>query len=222
MARAQQAAPSPLAGAFDSISEDEWSKLTVDTAPKKADPYADLLPPEEEEEKRTAADEIMDRAREEMGESKDGQKDQAVSQLSSARWLLVFVGAVAIGFGVFGWYSFAEDLKALEALQVDGIDTIVLIVKVLIGVQIGVGVTFCLFGALIFVFPLTCTISALVLYVSLQIFTLVMNPLALARISGWIVRIAICSSLIKAVNNAAYYNYLKKQQSQKGRKQVGY
>ncbi|MEM7560365.1 MAG: hypothetical protein AAF394_14690, partial [Planctomycetota bacterium] len=222
---AQQPAPSPLAGAFNSISEDEWSKLTVDTAPKKADPYADLLPPEEDEgDKRTAAEEIMDRAREELGESKDGQKDQAVSQLSSARWLLFFVGGVSIAFGVFGYFQYTKIVDDFQTLGLDAdeLEFLSFIVYVLIGLDIGIGVLFCLFGAFIFTFPLTCTIAATVLYLSGQIFSLVIDPLRIVNVLGWIVRISICSALFKAINNAAYYNYLKKQQKQKGRKQVGY
>ena len=221
--RAQQTTPSPSAGAFNSISEDEWSKLTVDTAPKKADPYADLLPPEEEEEKRTAADEIMDRAREEMGETKEQKKAGATNELNKARGFLIISGIANAGFwGTMGFFltAWLDEIAAASADQ--NLTNLAFYLKLLVGLDVGVGVLFIVMGIFIFVFPLTCTITATVLFVGMEIFALIIDPLELTRVRGWIRRGAVIGSLITAITNAAYYNYLKKQQSQKGRKQGDY
>lgn len=213
----------PLAGAFNSISEDEWSKLTVDTAPKKADPYADLLPSEEEEDTRTAADEIMDRAREELGETKEQKKAGATNELNKARWFLIISGIANAGFwGTMGFFltAWLDEIAAASADQ--NLTNLAFYLKLLVGLDVGVGVLFIVMGIFIFVFPLTCTITATVLFVGMEVFALIIDPLELTRVRGWIRRVAVIGSLITAITNAAYYNYLKKQEKQKGRKQVGY
>jgi hypothetical protein len=70
-------------------------------------------------------------------------------------------------------------------------------------------VLFILMGAFIFLLPLTMTIAAFALFLLLECVGLALNPLSIVSIRDWIIRCAIGGALIQAINNAAYYRYMK-------------
>ena len=218
-AQARRAAPQPAAvnaapNPFGDISDDEWKNMVQSHAPKQVD----TSKPKE----KTAAAKMLDQARQETGVGDSLAMESALGFLNKTRGILVGIGIlVLVVVAIDYWLSMSE----LEALTAGGEEPelIAFVKKVVIvfcGIGAGVATAFIVAGFLVSIFPLTCTISALVLYTLLELVRLLVNPLALLSIRGWIFRISIFSGLIQGINNAAYYRHLKAEEKA-ARKQKG-
>lgn len=63
-----------------------------------------------------------------------------------------------------------------------------------------------------FYLPFTSAIIAILLFIFQQIIYIVfVNPFSLISIRDWIIRAALFGGFVQGINNAAYYNYIKKQ-----------
>lgn len=190
--------PSP----YHAMSDDDWAAL----APKP-EPVVDHTA-QPQKPSNTAG--LLARAKTDLGQSSKQASSSAIGQLSSSRWILIGIGAFKLGLSIF-WLVIVESYVTgiLDKVpEVDGTQ-LLFILRLFLGIQIGIATSFILMGVFIFLFPLTMTIAALVLFIALEIFNLVIDPLSAFSIIGWIIRLSIFGALVQAINNAAYYKYLK-------------
>lgn len=190
--------PSP----YHAMTDDDWAAL----APKPEPVVEQTTQPK----KQSNSAGLLERAKTDLGQSSKQASSSAIGQLSSSRWILIGIGAFKLGVSIF-WLVIVESyVKGIleKAPDVDS-GQLLLMLRVFLGIQIGIAVSFVLMGIFIFLFPLTMTIAALALFISLEIFNLVIDPLSAFSIVGWIIRLSIFGALVQAINNAAYYKYLK-------------
>lgn len=190
--------PSP----FHAMSDDDWAAL----APKP-EPVVDHSA---QPKKQSNSAGLLDRAKTDLGQKSKQASSSSIGQLSSSRWILIGIGALKLGLSIFRLVIVESYVKGIldKVPEVDGVQ-LLFILRLSLGIQIGIATSFILMGVFIFLFPLTMTIAALVLFIALEIFNLVIDPLSAFSIIGWIIRLSICGALIQAINNAAFYKYLK-------------
>lgn len=198
------AAPNPYAAPnpFGDMSDDEWKNMVQAHTPKQVD----TSKPKE----KSAAAKMLEEARRDTGQGDNLAMESALGFLNKTRGILVGLGLLFIvRVSIDYWLSMSmiDSLAGHEEPEV--VAFIKWIVVVFCGIGAGVGVLFIVMGFLVSMLPLTCTISAIVIYTLLELLQLILDPLSLFSIRGWIFRIAIFGGLIQGINNAAYYRHLK-------------
>lgn len=197
-ASAANAAPNP----FGDISDDEWKNMVQAHAPKQVD----TSKPKE----KSAATKMLEEARKESGKGNESAMESAVGFLNKTRAILVGLGLLCIVRAVISYWLITSMIDAMAAGDEEGVATIAKwIVTVFCGIDLGIGVLYIVLGFMVSILPLTCTISALVIFSLVEIASLLLDPTSILSIRGWIFRIAIFGGLIQGINNAAYYAHLK-------------
>ncbi len=102
-----------------------------------------------------------------------------------------------------------ESLTLADPDVAEDLDWLVTALKVVYGMFILIGVGFLVCAATAFMFPMTSTITALVLYILSEIVGFITAPWTLLSIRGWIIKAAIFGGLVQAINNASYYKFVK-------------
>ncbi len=194
----------PPAGGFHGLSDDEWSSL-LKAPPPPPNPY-------DKPAKSGSAAKALKAASKGNEEEKKEKKKSAASFLNSSRGLLIFMGVIKIAFSL---YYFLQAKKTAETIigsdpdLAEGSEMIVFILQLIHGVGIATGTCFIILGLMVFLLPLTSTISALALFVIIEAIGLLLNPIALFDLYGWILRVAIGGALVQAINNAAFYKFAR-------------
>jgi len=86
--------------------------------------------------------------------------------------------------------------------------------RILSGIGIGLGVLYIGLAFGVQVFPMTCSLAGLILYVLLELVSVLLNPFSLVSMVRWAIRITVCGALGKAFMdalNARYYNRMMKE-----------
>ena len=196
-ALATRSGPDP----FASISDDEWQSLLAKNAPRVID---------EKPKEKTATHSLLEQARTDLGVNKKARQSGAKGYLASSRWILIGIGALKLVISLIQLYLLNSTMESLEAEAGElDLDMLRFVIQVICGISIGIAMSFILMGALVFLFPMTCTITAMCLFVLTEIGGLIANPFMLINIRAWVVRIAMGGALVQAINNAAYYKYIR-------------
>lgn len=149
-----------------------------------------------------------DMAKESAGKKKN-RTGNAKKQVMSSIGILLFLGLLRVGFGIFLYMGAESEVAGLEG-EFDGeLSTLLMIVRIVYGIQILMGTIFLTCAACINWFPMTASITAMVTFVLGEILGLVINPLGLLSIGGWVFRTMIFGGLAQAINNASFYKYVK-------------
>lgn len=144
-------------------------------------------------------------------EEKSRLTQGSAKEVRSSIGILLLLGIARLIIGILfmaGSASEAQELSTDPAFEgeADGLQTIL---RIIYGFYIATGLTFLGCAGLIFKFPMTCAITAIVTYVLGEIIGLVMFPFGLFSIRGWIARAAVFGALVQCINNAAYYKFVK-------------
>jgi predicted Zn finger-like uncharacterized protein len=185
--------PQPTAplNPFHALSDDDWANLAP-KPPPAPDPYAPPKPP-------SATSQLLAKAREEMGETKKASRQGDGGQLAQSRWILIGIGALKL---LISGIQFALAETSAAAIVARGAENVTaeeirIVIQVIAGFGIATSVAFILMGVFIFLMPMTCSISALVLFVLLELVSFIFNPLLLF------------GALVQGINNASYYKFVK-------------
>lgn len=158
-----------------------------------------------------------------MSDAGDGLGSLAQSarkgHLKTARGIMFFVGVLTLlinGGLLLGAESMVESEinQEVRKLQAQGMEfdpaelaklkeSAVRETQLVSGAAAGIGVIFCVLGALVYKIPVPATVLALVLYVGAAAVFGMLDPSTLAK--GLIVKIIIVVALVKAVNSAIAY-----------------
>ncbi len=198
-----------LAGAlspFHALTDDDWSSL----APPQPSATDAAQSPSAKPKKRTQSGSLLEQARKDLGENKKEVRSGASQELALSRWILIGIGALKLGLAIFYLVILESTIEqlTLAAPELD-VEQVKFWIRVICGVNIGLACLFMVMGIFVFMLPMTCTISAFVLFVVLEIISLIANPFALVSIRGWIIRCVMGGALLQAINNAAYFKYVK-------------
>lgn len=195
---ALNAAPNP----FGDMSDDEWKNMVQTHAPKQVD----TSKPKE----KSAAAKMLDEARKDTGQVNQSAMESAKSFLGKTRATLVGLGILCLVRAVVIWWLLSSMLTAAAGAEEPEILTAIRwVVAIFCGIDVGIAVLYIVLGFMVSIFPLTCTITALVIFSLIEIASLIFNPRSITSIPGWAFRIAIFGGLIQGINNAAYYSHLK-------------
>ncbi len=175
------------------------------------------------------------------GKKKRRNKKQKVhgavkDSLDKATMTLLIMGVlVAL---VYGFLFFSVGSESLEmakwsneqdvaagkpALSDDEIkelsDKLTSVQRVIYGIGISLGVVYIGLAFGVQVFPMTCSLVGLILYLGLEIVGIILNPFALFSIWGWAIRVVVCGALGKAfMDSLNARNYYKKMEERGGRR----
>ncbi len=153
---------------------------------------------------------MLAQAREEMGQTKKATRSGAGGHLAQSRWILIGIGALKLLICVIQLVIAKSSAVALsEGAEDVSMEEILYVIQVIAGFGIATSVALILMGIFVFLFPMTCAISSLVLFVLLELISFVFNPFLLINIRAWIVRGAMFGALVQAINNASYYKFVK-------------
>ncbi len=193
------ASPNP----FGDMSDDEWQSMVQAHAPKQVD--------HSKPKEKSAAAKMLDEARKETGQGNVLAMDAAKGFLNKTRGILVGLGCLCMVRAVVAYWLISSLIDSLMQAGGDSDEAsiIKIIVMVFCGIDLGIGVLYIISGFLVSIFPLTCTISALVIFTLVEIANFIVDPGRILSIRGWIFRIAIFGGLIQGINNAAYYRHIK-------------
>lgn len=141
------------------------------------------------------------------------------NQLSVARYTMIIIGlltAVANGFFfVNAKQSVDEEIAKLkqQGMQIDmsQVDNVVKLQQLINGGAALLGVVFITLGALVYKFPVPCTVAGLVLYILSTLAFAALEPTTLVR--GIVIKIIIVFGLFKSVKSAMAYQAEMKAQS---------
>lgn len=194
--------PAPALNPFHALTDADWASLAP-KPPPAPDPYA---PPK----RPSATVQLLDKAREEMGETKKKSRSGAGGHLAQSRWILIGIGALKLLVCVIQLVVANTTADALAEGAADmNVDEILFVIQVIAGFGIATSVALILMGIFVFLLPMTCAISAIVLFVLLELISFIFNPFLLVNIRAWILRGAMFGALIQAINNASYYKFVK-------------
>jgi len=180
---------------FDGISD---ADLVATVAPKiktvrKKDPLAGVMLDDKPAQKREA-------------------KKGAAKNVYSSIWILVGLGLFHIILNGFLFWNAEKEVRLVVTANPEGdIDpaTLLFLVQCIYGAFVAVGVIFLVCASTVLAFPLTSTIVAMVAFVLSEIIGMVVNPLQLINVRGWIFRAAVFGGLLQAINNASSYKFVK-------------
>jgi hypothetical protein len=198
------------------LSENEWK-----TAEVKKPVYT-----EETKPKKTINPYLVNAAE----ELKKGGKDRtegAIEYLNSSRNFLFGLGGFKLAGDLVAYFIF-RGLVSVIASSVDDEDTasmIYLFLNIYLGIGVFISVSFMVLGAMIRVIPLAASITALTMYVIIELGGFIVGVMILPffylsprkLIERIIINIIIIGGLIQAINNANYYRYAKKLEQEEGR-----
>lgn len=145
---------------------------------------------------------------------KEEAKRQKAIKAGAQKWLLKSVGLLAflgvIRTLVFSYllYNAEEEVLGLPPTDME-MSTLLWFVRAYYAMHLGIAIIMCLCAAGIFFFPVTCGITAMVVWILSELLGLIVNPLALFSIGGWIGRAAVFGMLTQVINNAGYYRFVK-------------
>jgi hypothetical protein len=124
------------------------------------------------------------------------------NQLKSARIIMFVLGGLMLALNLFLMVS-AESQLRNQGIGGEDLKELVALNQVIAGVGILVAIVFIVLGALVYSFPVPCTIAALVLYIVYLVVQGALNPLSI--VSGIIIKIFIVIGLVKSVSSARAY-----------------
>ncbi len=146
------------------------------------------------------------------GEYQQETRAQASKHLFQSLGILIFLGVLRVAINGYLYSNISNEVESLVLIEPDAaedVEWLVTALKIVYGMFIAIGVGFLVCAGLAFQFPMTATITALVLYVISELVGFVTAPWTLLSIRGWIVKAAIFGGLVQAINNAAYYKFVK-------------
>jgi Domain of unknown function (DUF1922) len=196
---AKAVAVAPVAASsnpFQALSDADWHNLAAQQAPPPV-PQGPKQP--------SATSKALAQAVDDIGASRKAVRSGASGHLAQSRWILVGIGALKLAISVFYLVTISTATNELVA----EIEEIRLFLQIFFGIGIAFSTLLILMGIFVFLMPMTCTISALVLFILLEIYGLILSPLSLVSIRGWAVRLAMGGALVQAINNAGYYKYVR-------------
>jgi hypothetical protein len=138
--------------------------------------------------------------------------------LKQARWLLIFVGIVNLGAGLFFFAQAADEVRTalnteirkagpgvvVDQAKLQEVEKHTLfIVRVMYGGVAFLGVIFIVLGCIIQTIPVVATALSLGLYIAANIVFAVLNPMSL--VTGLIFKVVIVVVLVKALMAAIAY-----------------
>lgn len=200
---ALNAAPNP----FGDMSDDEWKNMVQAHAPKQID----TSKPKE----KSATTKMLEQARQETGVGNESAKETALAFLNKTRGTILLVGiGYLISSIVLCWLDVSmvnslRDAAVANGAEPEEASILVTALYVYYGVAIGMSILFMSLAALISYLPMTCTITAIVLFTLVELLRLLSRPISLISPRDWIIRASIFGGLIQGINNAAYYRHLK-------------
>lgn len=122
--------------------------------------------------------------------------------LDKATMTLFCIGALLLMIFGFFFFSVEKDTIAMMGEDLEGMEEYMFVMKIIYGIGIGLGATFCALGLGVQFLPVTCSILALLLYCGLELAMILSNPLYLFSLWGWVIRITIIGALGKAFMDA--------------------
>jgi hypothetical protein len=145
----------------------------------------------------------------EVSSKRKARSGNARKQVLSSIGILLFLGLVRVGFGIFLYLGAEAEVADFEG-EFDGeVSTLLMFVRIVYGAQIAMGATFLGCAAFISTFPMSASITAMVTFILGEVMALILNPFRLFSIGGWLFRAAIFGALAQAINNASYFKYVK-------------
>ncbi len=111
------------------------------------------------------------------------------NQLRSARWIMIVVGLMTLGLNGFYFVSARKAVdNEIAELQQQGmeidmsqVENIVRLQQLVTGGAAAIGVVFIVLGALVYKFPVPCTVAGLVLYILSALVFAVLDPTSIVR-----------------------------------------
>lgn len=142
---------------------------------------------------------------------KQRDKSGSAKDVYSSIGILFLLGLLKLSFNIVFLMGLDAAIDAMAAIpNFEGdLTTIATFLRVIYICNIVIGIIFCVCGGLIFMFPMTCSITALVIFIIGEILSLILNPFLLISVRMWIVRAAFFGGLVQCVNNAAYFKFVK-------------
>jgi predicted Zn finger-like uncharacterized protein len=147
--------------------------------------------------------------------------------LDQATMTLLIIGVLtmcAFGFMLFNADSDAAALTANANVEDMGLDAeeaaegVASGLKWVWGVGMGLGAIFVGFAFGVQIFPITCSVLALVFYLSLELVLCLMDPLSLVSGAGWLRRVIIIGALGKSFMDAMNARSFEKMMEARGRR----
>lgn len=161
------------------------------------------------------------------GKKKKREMHPAIKDsLDQATMTLLVLGVLLLLFFGFMYFNAEHDAKVAiknagfdeERIDMEGATEMVSSwTKWLYGVGLAIGGTFIGLGFGVQVFPIVCSILALVFYVGLEIFYVIADPLSLVSLWHWARRIVVCGALGKAFMDALNARSYEKMMAERGR-----
>ncbi len=158
---------------------------------------------------KTSATKMLEQARQESGKGNETAMESALGFLNKTRAILVGLGILCLIRSVVAYWLLSSLVDSLSIDDPELLSATKFVVMIFCGIDIGIAVLYIVLGFLVSIFPLTCTITALVVFTLIEIASMITNPRSIVSIPGWIFRIAIFGGLIQGINNAAYFRHLK-------------
>ena len=184
------------------------------------------------EKKQSPLADIDDRDRD-SGSGKRKTHPAVKDSLDQATMTLLLVGVLIMGLFGFLFFTAEKDARALVNNMANGVDedeelseeeraematAIASGVKIVYGVGMGVGMVFIGLAFGVQVFPLTCSIIALIFYVALEVGYVLVNWFSLFSIGAWIRRVVVCGAIGKAIKdtfNARLYAKMMRERAKR-------
>lgn len=161
---------------------------------------------------------------EELSETQQ-RKEQGKEQVWQSIGLYCTLGLIIIGALSMLWVFFEADNKTrIAKVREDAVEAgedpdlaqkeeqaVIAIARIFMIILISMSSLYFVCAATFFYLPLTSAILALLLFILQNILYIIAFPLTLVYWRDWIIRAALFGGFVQAINNAAYYSYIKKQ-----------
>ena len=138
------------------------------------------------------------------------ERAMASRALEPARWSLIVVGILTIIANIYMFFNAPYEAASVAqeaAARGEMIDKtlIEIICRVFYAIVVFVGFGFILLGLLVYQFPVAAPAIGLTFYGLGILFLLYLNPTEVLRPVGIMIKLAIIGTLVKAINDGAYY-----------------
>ena len=136
--------------------------------------------------------------------------------LDKSTLTLFTIGALTLM--IFGFFFFTAETDAAAMMQGEDeefVEEVAMSMKLIPGCGMALGGIFCMLGLGVQLFPITCSMLALILYVSIDLFLMLMFPFALFDMWGWMIRIVIIGALGKGFMDALNARWFEQAQRER-------
>lgn len=154
------------------------------------------------------ADLYLERAKEDVRNRGQHNLKVLSEQMNGTRWLLIFIGAVTVGYGVYRFWimnDFVDQLIAKDESIRDRRETILMFGRIANIFDIGIGLLYIVFGSAVVRFPVATTMAGMTIFLFGNFLKMVGSPETFFTLEVLLVRGLITAALVKSVIDALTY-----------------